>query len=672
MNAASNPDNEKAKTAKEPKKKAPKGGGDGGGASTKPGATTHRFEAEVSQVLKLVIHSLYSNKEIFLRELLSNASDALDRLRFRSITEPQLLGEDRTLEIRLRFEKEKGALVIEDTGVGMTEEELIQNLGTVAHSGTRTFLEKLGDKKGDLNVIGQFGVGFYSAYLVADRVEVVTRAAGPDHKALLWRSNAEDTFTIEPAERTQRGTEVWLYLREDQKDYLESQWKLRASVEKYSDYVGYPIKLEIHNKKKNDAGVEVDEISWDQINKASALWQRPKSEITDEQYNEFYKHLTRDFEPPLSKTHFRVEGTQEFVALLYLPKRKPFDLNDPRKRRGVRLFVKRVFIMDDCEEMLVPYLRFVRGVVDSNDLPLNVSRELLQDSSILKTIRKNISKKVFDALDDLAKEKPEEYKQFFKDFGATLKEGLAQGTEDKDKERILELVRYETTKGEGPVALADYVARMPEKQEAIYYMTALSKETAETAPYLESLKKKGYEILLMTDPIDEWASQGLDEYKGKKFVSAMRADLKFEATEDEKKENERLSTSMKPLVERMKKVLEKNVKDVKVSERLTDSPCCLVLGEYSPSPFMERLMREHGKDGFPPEKRTLEINPQHPLIEGMNALLEKNAEDPAVVEWIETLYDQAIITEGGTLADPNRFAKRVAAMLTKIATSGTA
>ena len=624
---------------------------------------THRFEAEVNQVLRLVINSLYSNKEIFLRELLSNASDALDKLRFQSLTNPELLGNDPTLEIRVRVEKDAGALVLEDTGIGMTEEELVKNLGTVAHSGTKKFVDALGEAKKDVNVIGQFGVGFYSSYLVANKVEVITRAAGKDSKALKWTSEATDGFTVEPATREARGTEIWLFIKPEAKEFLD-EWSLRSLVSKYSDYVGYPIKIQKHRTKKDDAGNELEDITWDQVNQAKALWMRPKSEITETQYSDFYKHLTHDWQESLAHTHFKVEGTQEFVGLLYLPKRKPFDLMDPRAKRGVQLFVKRVFILDNVDELLPSYLRFMRGIVDSDDLPLNVSRELLQDSAALKTIKKGLTKKVLDMLEELAKDKPEDYKTFFKEFGTVLKEGLAREAEGKERERLVELLRFETTKEEF-VSLDTYVGRMQEKQEAIYYIQGESKASLVTSPYLESLRSRGYEVFYMTDVIDEWAVKGIGDYKDKKLVSAMRTDLKFEETEETKKAKEEASKSFTGLFERATKVLEKAVKEVRVSDRLTDSPCCLVVGTHDASAYIEKVLRENGQGGGT-EKRILEVNPNHPLIKNLQSLVEKDPASPEINEWIETLYDQALLMEGGTPEDPNKFARRVTDLLTKV------
>lgn len=606
---------------------------------------THKFQAEVSQVLKLVIHSLYTSKEIFLRELISNASDAVDKLRFRALTEPELMGDAAALEIRIRHDKEKGTLSIEDTGIGMTEAELVENLGTVAHSGSRALLEKLaqqGDKK-DLQLIGQFGVGFYSAYLVADRVEVITRAAGPDQKALRWTSDGKDAFTIEPADRAERGTEIILHLRDDQKHFLDD-WEIKSLVERYSDYVTHPIKLD-----------------GQQINRANAVWQRSKSEVTKEQYEDLYRHITHDTDAPLAYTHFKVEGTQEFVGLVYVPKRAPFDIFDVQKRRGLRLFVKRVFIMEDCDEVLPPFLRFVRGVVDSDDLPLNVSRELLQDSSILRSIKKQVTKKTLDLLDEMAKERPDDYVTFWKAFGPVMKEGLALEADQKD--RIAALCRFESSKG-GLVSLDEYVARMPEKQDAIYYVFGESLANVAGSPHAEAIRARGYELLYLTDPVDEFATDGLREYKGKKLVSAMRADLSLDKSEEEKREAERLAEGLKPLFERIKKTLAEKIKDVRVSDRLTDSPSCLVLDASGTPAFMERLFKERGRP-VPHQKRIMELNAMHPLVQSLSSLVERAPETAEIDEWVELLYDQAVLTEGGTIEDPNRFAKRVATLLTQ-------
>ncbi|MBN1209395.1 MAG: molecular chaperone HtpG [Myxococcaceae bacterium] len=628
---------------------------------------THSFQAEINQLLNLVINSLYSHKEIFLRELVSNASDALDKLRFRSITEPELLGDEAALEIRITPDAEKGTLTIEDTGIGMSHEELVKNLGTIAHSGSREFLELLSQRgQKDVSLIGQFGVGFYSGYLVADRVEVVSRPPGKEQQAFRWTSEAKGTFTVEPAERATRGTAVTLHLKADQKEFLD-EWRLRSLITQYSDYVGHPIQLQV--KKPTDVidaktGEKGTTTAFETVNKASALWQRSKSELTDEQYQEFYKHLTHDYEPPLAWTHFKTDGHQQFTGLLFLPKNRPFDLDGTARRRGVRLFVKRVFIMDDCEELLPPWLRFVRGVVDSDDLPLNVSRELLQDSAVVRAIRKHVVKKTLDLLEKLSKDKPEDYTAFWKSFGAILKEGLT--AEPDHREKLGALVRYESSREEGLTSLADYASRMKEGQQAIYYVFGESRKALEGSPHLETLRKRGYEVLYLTDPVDEWAAQGLREFNGKPLVSALQADLKLQESDEEKREKEQRAEGLKSLTERMKAVLQEAVREVRVSDRLTDSPVCLVLPEGGSPAFLERLLREHGR-GMPRAKRILEVNPGHPVIAHLARLHERDAKSEQVTEWVELLHDQALLTEGSPLEDPNRFAKRMTALLTQLA-----
>ena len=628
-------------------------------------AQTHKFQADVAEVLKLVVHSLYSHKEIFLRELVSNASDALDKVRFRALTEPALLGDDPTLEIRIRADKDAGTLTIEDTGIGMTEEELVRALGTVAYSGSRAFRDEVAKQKAGaegadaaLALIGQFGVGFYSAYLVADRVDVVSRsAAGGD--AVKWSSDAKDSFTVEPAERSGRGTTITLHVREAEHGLLE-EWKIRDLVRRYSDFIAYPIRL-----------------GDQQINQAKALWHRPKSEITEEQYDELFKHLTHAYDKPLARSHFKIEGQQDLVGLLYVPRHRPFDLDDGARRRGLKLFVKRVFVMDDCEELLPPWLRFVRGVVDSDDLPLNVSRETLQDSALLPILRKHVVKKSLDLLDEVASERPDDYAELWRAFGAVLKEGLALGVDPDQRERLAKLVRYETSAfaPEGSAAakltsLADYVARMPEGQKDIYYLFGESRKALEASPYLEGLRARGYEVLFMTDPVDQWAADGLHEFDGKKLVSAMRADLDLSADDTPKEEKERVAKELEPLVERIKKVLEPYVRDVKVSDRLVDSPACLALAPGATPAMLERLLKERGK-GMPHVKRTFEINPRHPMVTSMAKLVAGEGAEGLDV-WIELLYQQALLLEGGALDDPTAFAQKLGSLLTDLTTRAAA
>ncbi|MBL8604745.1 MAG: molecular chaperone HtpG [Myxococcales bacterium] len=614
---------------------------------------THRFQAEVSQVLHLVIHSLYSNREVFLRELVSNASDAIDKLRFRALTEASLQTVTETPAVRLVPNEDARTLSIEDDGIGMTHDELVENLGTIAHSGSKKFVEMLkqrGEAK-DLSLIGQFGVGFYSAWLVADRVEVVSRAAGHDDA---WRfvSDARESFTLEPAERAHHGTTVILHLRDDQSEYTD-RYRLRELVRKYSDFVSHPIKL----AKAADEAQEGD--AFEVVNEASALWQRARGEVTAEQHDEFYKHLTGEFEGPLAHTHFKVEGSQEFAGVIYLPRTAPHDFDTPgEKRRGVRLYVKRVFIMDDCDALVPTWLRFVRGVLDSDDLPLNVSRETLQDSATVRAIKKGVTKKVLDLLDDLAKTRADDYTTFFATFGRVLKEGLHADWEHRD--RLARLMRYESTRGDGLVSLADYVAKMPEGQKAIYYAIGESRAAVADSPHLEACKKHGYEVLFMTDLIDTWAVESLREFEGKKFVSVQNAELSLDESPEAKATKEAQKTAFVGLFDRVKAVLGARVKDVRTTDRLTDSPACLVLAPGSITPQVERVMRAHGKE-VPPVQRILEVNPTHPLIEALQA--RADAGDPAVSEYVEVLYDQALLTEGTPPDDPQKFARRITALL---------
>jgi molecular chaperone HtpG len=618
--------------------------------------TEHSFQAEVGRVLSLVINSLYSNKEIFLRELVSNASDSLDKLRFRAITEPALLEGEPSLLIRLRPDRERGVLIIEDTGIGMSEEELVQNLGTVARSGSQAFLAKLEESaKKDVSIIGQFGVGFYSAYLVADRVEVISRAAGSD-KAFRWTSDGKDTFTVTAAERATRGTSIELHLKADQKQLLD-EWTLRDLVRRYSDYIAYPIELETAGET---------EPKRERINQGAALWQRPKSEITAEQYDELYKHLTHDFAPSLAHTHFRAEGTVEFVGLLWLPKQAPFDLDDMRRQRGVRLFVKRVLVMEDCDAVLPQWLRFVRGLVDSDDLPLNVSREILQESATLRTIKKSATRKVVDLLDELAKDKPEEYASFWTTFGRILKEGLVvDGGEWKD--RLSALTRWSSTAVNAGelVSLADYTSRMKEGQDAIYYVTGESREALLGSPYLEALRARGYEVLLMTDPVDTWSADAIGEFDGKKLVNAMRADVTLPSEDaSDAKKNDDTSKGFEALVSVAKRILEGKIGDVRTSTRLVDSPACLVLSQGAMPAHLEKVIRQSGKD-VTRGKRDLELNPNHPVIRRLSGIAVENPSDPRLNDLVVVLYEQSLVAEGSPLEDPNGFAKRLTSLLTQ-------
>ena len=638
----------------------------------------HHFQAEVGRVLSLVVNSLYSNKEIFLRELVSNASDALDKLRFRAITEPDLLNregaqapgglsgtgasqsglrDEPALVVRLRPDVERNVLVIEDTGIGMTEEELTTNLGTIARSGSQEFLEKLADAaRKDVSIIGQFGVGFYSAYLVATRVDVVSRAAGAD-QSFRWSSTGKDTFTVVPADRTTRGTEILLHLKEDQKALLDPM-TLRDLVRRYSDYLSYPIELET---KKNG------EVHRETLNKTGALWQRPKKDITDEQYDELYQHLTHDYDKPLARTHFRIEGNVEAVGLLFVPRRAPFDLDDPRKQHGMRLFVKRVLVMDDCDALLPQWLRFVRGLVDSEDLPLNVSRELLQDSATLRTIKKQITKRTLDLLDELAKDRPEDYAGFWGTFGHVFKEGLV--VDPEHKERIGKLARFASTRGADLVSLDQYVEAMKEGQDAVYWVAGESRQALEGSPHIEALRARGYEVLLMTDAVDTWALEALAEHGGKKLVNAMGADVKLPGADQgkDKEETERAEKDLAGLVTLAKETLGDRVREVRVSSRLVDAPACLVLAPGALPAHLAAMLERSGKGPAQGRrgKRDLELNPRNPVVRRLGAMVKDGAASDEVRDLVRLLYEQAVLGEGGTLEDPVGFAKRLAGVMAK-------
>ncbi len=662
-----------AKAAKKTTKTAAKGAKKSAKGAKKAAkkVETHAFQAEVSQVLDLVIHSLYRNKEIFLRELISNASDALDKLRFASLTDPKL-SEGEPLRVRLIPNEEAGVLEIADSGIGMTHDELIENLGTVAHSGTRAFLEQVKKAKSeDVNLIGQFGVGFYSAFLVADRVDVVSRAAGSD-EVWRWRSDAASSFTLEPAERDGRGTSIFLHMKEDQQELL-SEWKLRTLVNRYSDYVDHPIELRTEQTtgEGDDAKTE---LVFEAVNQARALWRRPPSEVTDEQYEEMYKHLSHDWEGPLARTHFKIEGAQFFTGLLFVPKRPPFDLFDRDATRGVRLYVKRVLIMDECEDLLPQWLRFMRGVIDSDDLPLNVSRDVLQDSKVSKTIRKQVTKKSLELFEQIAAERPDDYTELWTVYGKVIKEGLHYDP-DQSK-RLSKLVRFESSAVEGVTSLAEYVERMPEEQKSIYYALGANRRMLESSPHLEALRKRGWEVLYLVDPVDQWAIGGLSEFDEKPLVSAMQADLDLDGDEgndeptDEPKDDEK--PQLGALTERFAAVLGDRVREVKVSERLAESPVCLVVPTGGLPPHIERLLRANDQE-VPPSPRVLELNPSHPIVVDLERIAEQDPESEALTDWIELLYDQALITEGSPVEDPGRFAaalNRLMAEVTHAAAAG--
>jgi len=621
------------------------------------------FQAEVKQLLQLMIHSLYSNKEIFLRELISNASDAADKLRFEAINHADWYESDPEIKIQISFNKEARTVTIADNGIGMSRDEVIANLGTIARSGTKEFFSKLsGDDQKDAALIGQFGVGFYSAFIVADNIVVQTRRAGlPASEGVRWESQGAGEFTIETINRPERGTSITLHLREEEDDLLSS-WKLKSIIRKYSDHISLPIQMQ---KEEWDEGKkeQVQKDEFENINQATALWARPKSELTEEQYKEFYKHISHDFQDPLTYSHNRVEGRSEFTQLLFIPKKAGFDLWDRNKRNGIKLYVKRVFIMDDAEQLMPTYLRFVSGVIDSADLPLNVSREILQESRDVKAIRESSTKRVLGMLEDLANSedasKKQQYAEFWQEFGQVLKEGI--GEDSGNQERIAKLARFASThsdSAEQTVSLADYVSRMKEGQDKIYYVTGDSYTAAKNSPHLEIFRKKGVEVLLLSDRVDEWMLSFFPEFEGKSLVSVAKGglDLGALADEAEKKEQKETEEQYKDLIERMKKTLDSKVKDVRITFRLTDSPACLVADEHELSGNLLRMLKAAGQQA-PDTKPILEINPQHPLV------LKLKYEDKQFDDWATILFDQALLAEGGQLQDPAAFVKRINQML---------
>ena len=617
------------------------------------------FQAEVKQLLQLMIHSLYSNKEIFLRELISNASDAADKLRFEGIAHPDWYGDDPELKIKVEFDKASKTVTISDNGIGMSREEVINNLGTIARSGTKEFFAKLsGDQQKDAALIGQFGVGFYSGFIVAGRITVETRRAGlPSSDGVRWESDGSGEFTIETIDRPQRGTAITLHLREGEDDFLNS-YKLKSIIRKYSDHISLPIQMR-KEEWDEDKKEQVLRDELEGINQSSALWARNKTEITEDQYNEFYKHLSHDYENPLCYSLNRVEGRSEFTQLLYVPTRAPFDLWDRNKRGGIKLYVKRIFIMDDAEKLMPMYLRFVTGVIDSADLPLNVSREILQESRDIKVIRESSTKRVLSMLEELASSedegKKEKYRTFWTQFGQVLKEGV--GEDQGNQERILKLLRFASThtdSSEQTVSLAEYVSRMKEGQDKIYYVTGESFNAAKNSPHLEIFRKKGVEVLLLSDRVDEWMLSFITEFDGKQLASIAKGDLDLGSLSDEKekKEHEETEKQFKDLVERMKKVLENKAKDVRVTFRLIDSPACLIADENELSGNLLRMLKAAGQNA-PDMKPILEINPEHPLLSKLKD------DDQQFDEWTNLLFDQALLAEGGQLNDPAGFVKRM-------------
>ncbi len=619
---------------------------------------TRGFQAEVKQLLQLMIHSMYSNKEVFLRELVSNASDALDTLRFQGLKDDALFEDDPDLKIWIDYDKDARTVSITDNGIGMTREEVIDRVGTIAKSGTRSFLDSLsGDQKKDAQLIGQFGVGFYSAFIVSDSVALTTRRGG-ERQATRWVSDGGSEYTLEEVDKAERGTHVVLHLREGEDEFLDD-FRLRHLVRTYSDHIAFPILM--REQLSDEDEKEGKTADWEQVNRGAPLWTRPKSEISDDDYAEFYKHTTHDFDAPLTWTHNKVEGSQEYTSLLFVPQRAPFDMFDPqRAQHGVKLYVQRVFIMDDAEKLMPRYMRFVKGVIDSNDLPLNVSREILQSNRVLDKIRGGSVKKILGLLDDMASNKPDEYKTFWVEFGPVLKEGIVEDTPNRDQ--IAKLSRFATTKDESEpgVSLDDYIARMQPGQDKIYYITADNPAAAKHSPHLEVFRKKDIEVLLLTDRVDEWVMAHLSEYEGKSFQSVAKGalDLGEAESEDEKQQQKELEEQSKGLVERIKKALDERVGEVRVTHRLTDSPACLVADESGMSTHLERMLKEAGQT-MPNAKPHLEINPNHPLVQR----LETETVDEQFEAFSQLLFEQAVLAEGGELDDPATFVRRMNQML---------
>lgn len=611
------------------------------------------FQTEVNQLLNLMIHSLYSNKEIFLRELVSNASDACDKLRFEALSNDSLMEGDADLNIKLSYDKEARTVTIADNGIGMTREEVIDHIGTIAKSGTGEFLKKLtGDETKDAHMIGQFGVGFYSSFIVADKVDLYTRKAGIEKsQAVHWESAGEGSYSIETIEKEGRGTEIVLHLREGEDEFL-NDYRLKEIIHRYSDHIPVPVMME----KTEEEGEATGE--WEQVNKASALWTRPKSELTDDEYKEFYKHVAHDFEDPLAWVHSRVEGRQEYTSLLYIPSRAQFDLYEPKQTTGIKLYVQRVFIMDDTEHLMPRYLRFVRGVIDSNDLPLNVSREILQGNRLVEGMRAASVKKVLGMLESIAKNEPEKYATFWEQFGQVLKEGTVE--DPSNREQILRLMRFASStqeSSEEKVSLEDYLSRVKQGQDKIYYITADNYNAAKHSPHLEVFEKKGVEVLLMSQRVDEWMMSQIFEFDGHSFQSVAKGELDLgdvSSDDDEDTDSAEDSQEVTALVEKVKKALDGRVEDVRVSHRLTRSPSCIVLNEHDMAMYMQQLLKQAGQE-VPVSKPILEVNIEHPIVKQ----LEKEADDAKFADWAALLLDQAVLAEGGALEDPASFVGRM-------------
>lgn len=639
--------------------------------------TTKQFQTEVQQLLDLVIHSLYSNKDIFLRELISNASDAIDKVGFESHSNEALLEGDSDWKIKLIPNKDAGTLTILDNGIGMTMAEVEENIGTIARSGTKAFMQNLKDKAASDSpeLIGQFGVGFYASFMVADRVTLETRKGGTNaDSGCRWESTGDGSYTVEDCNREKRGTEITLHLKEEFKNYLD-EWKIRSIVKKYSDYIQYPVVMDITRTEtiKDTDGKEIEgagtiEKTEEQtLNSMKAIWARPKSDVTEEEYTEFYKHVSHDYDAPFRTIHFSAEGTSEFKALLYLPAKKPFDMFMNDRKKGLQLYVKRVFISDKCEELIPDYLRFVKGVVDSADLPLNVSREILQEDVQIKRIQKSLVGKVLSTLAEVKDKSFEEYVKFWKEFGQVVKEGMH--FDYANKEKLQELMLFESTSTEAGsfVSLKEYAERMPENQKEIYYITGSNRETLEQSPHLEMFRAKSFEVLFLTDPVDEWVVQSLTEYNEKALKAVDRGDISLDSEEEKKekeKKREEAQKEFSDLISLISDHLKDKVKEVRFSNRLTDSACCLVADEYGMNANMERIMKAMNQT-VPDSKRILELNPDHAILKAMASIHQKDASSTALADYADLLFDQALLTEGSTIKDPLRFTKLVSELMVK-------
>lgn len=627
-------------------------------------AETFEFKTEMKQLMDIIVHSLYSHKEIFLRELISNAADAIDRIRFESLTDSDILEGDSEWKIKLIADEDARTLTVSDNGIGMGRDTLVEDLGTIARSGTRAFLEQMQEAKDKElpELIGQFGVGFYSVFMVADRVTVVSRVAG-QAGAVKWESDGSGTFTLEEVDKESRGTDIILHLREDEGDFLQ-QWQLRQLVKKFSDFIEHPIVMDVEKTSGDDEdeGKKTTTIEEETLNSQQAIWLRPKDDVDEEQHKEFYRHVSHNFDDPLEIIHYTAEGVIEFRALLYLPRQRPFDLFMPDSKAGLHLYIKRVFIMDDCKDLIPEYFRFVNGVVDASDLPLNVSREMLQDNPMLEKIRKNLVAKLIGTLKNMKEKRYDDYVTFYTAFGPVLKEGVHADFENKDK--LADLLLFRSTKSDDDdshVTLRDYVDAMPSDQEEIYYLVGENLDEMRESPYLEVFKARGQEVLLLNDPIDEWVTQALQEYDGKKLKAADKGDISEDKSEEKRKKKD--EQTFKGLLGHLKEKIGE-VKEVRLSGRLTDSAACLIADEHEMSAHMERLMKRMGQDaGIPPSQRILELNASHPVVVALQKRYDDNDSDPAIEACGRLLYDQAVLAEGSKISDPSAFATRVNALM---------